>query len=140
MYVKTSKIFKKHLKEAKENKESEDSHSNRLGVELFSMGEVEGHHLLMLDSTAQDEDVYRIEDAETAKTSSSFFPVISRRRHSVLAPILTYESLKGLSSEKEMANLSLEELSPLQEEHPENLEDHESLMTEIQLRRIATCE
>ena len=119
MYVKTSKIFKKHLKEAKENKEREDSHSNRLGVELFSIGEVEGHHLLMLDSTAQDEDTYRIEDAEAAQTSSSFFPVSSRRRHSVLAPILTHESSKGLSSEKEMANLSLEELSPLQEEHPE---------------------
>ena len=128
MYVKTSKIFKKHLKEAKENKEREDSHSNRLGVELFSIGEVEGRHLLLLDSTAQEEDAYRIEDAETAQTGSSFFPVSSRRRHSVLAPILTYESLKGLTSEKE--------LTPLQEEHPENLEDHESLMTEIQLRRI----
>jgi len=115
MYVKASKIFKKHLKEAKENKELENAHSNRLGVELFSIGEVEGHHLLMLDSTAQDEDTYRIEDAEESQACFNFVPVSSRRRHSVLAPILTYETLKGL---------------------PENLQDQESLMTEIQLRRI----
>ena len=33
MYVKASKIFKKHLKETKENKDREEAHSNRLGVE-----------------------------------------------------------------------------------------------------------
>jgi hypothetical protein len=136
MYVKTSKISKKHLKEAKENKDCEDAHSNRLGVEIFSVGEVGGQHLPLLDSTAQDEDACRIEDAEDTQASSSFFPVSSRLRHSVLAPILTCESMRGLNSHVGIADQGLGESTPLWEEHPENLDDHESLMTEIQLRRI----
>ena len=34
--VKTPKIFKKHLKEAKENKKREGAHSNRLGYLRYS--------------------------------------------------------------------------------------------------------
>ena len=118
--VKTPKIFKKHLKEAKENKEREDAHSNRLGVEIFSVGEVGGHHLLLLDSAAQDEDTCRVEDAKDTQAAFSFFPVSSRRRHSILAPILTRESMRGLNSQVEVADQGLGELTPLWEEHPEN--------------------
>jgi hypothetical protein len=131
MYVKSSKIFKKHLKEAKENRECEMAHASRLGVESFSIGEIKGHHLLLLDCTTQDEDACRIQDAEDIQTSSCFLPVNQRRRHSALAPILACEFMRDIN-----VGQGGSDPMPLWGEHPEDLDDHESLMTEIQLRRI----
>jgi hypothetical protein len=44
--------------------------------------------------------------------------------------------MRGLNSHVGIADQGLGEPTPLWEEHTENLDDHESLMTEIQLRRI----
>ena len=128
-YVKASKAFKRHMKEAQETERLKLEHDNAIGLGLFCVGDIAGHHVLQTDFTRQDEDMHRITDFSTSQGHSEHFPVLDKRRPTALVPLLAINAARGVGEDEEW-------IHPF-DHAPKELALHEHFMTEIQLRRIS---
>ena len=128
-YVKASKAFKKHMKEVQETESLKLEHDNAIGLGLFCVGDIAGHHVLQTDFTRQDEDMHRITDCMTSQEHSEHFPTLDKRRPTALVPLLSL-NLEPAGDEDEGW------VHPF-DHAPVEPKLHEHFMTEIQLRRIS---